>query len=85
MDETIPGFDATSLYGVMVPAKTPAPIVARLNKEIGAIVESATFRKVLSEDGTEVVGGTPEQFGRNLALAIDKWKSVIQSAGIKLQ
>ena len=83
--ETIPGFDATSLYGVMVPIRTPAPIVERLNKEIGKIVASESFRKILSEDGAEVVGGTPQQFGQNLAQAIDKWKTVIRNADIKLQ
>ncbi|VTU39546.1 Argininosuccinate lyase [Variovorax sp. PBL-H6] len=83
--ETIPGFEATSLYGVAAPAKTPASVIARLNREIGAIVESPAFRQTLSEDGAEVVGGTPEAFRSNLAKAIDKWKSVIQTAGIKLE
>ncbi len=83
--ETIPGFEATSLYGVAAPAKTPAAVIERLNREIGAIVDSPAFRRTLSEDGAEVVGGTPETFRRNLAQAIDKWKSVIQTAGIKLE
>jgi tripartite-type tricarboxylate transporter receptor subunit TctC len=83
--ETIPGFDATSLYGVAVPIRTPAPIVERLNKEIGKIVSSDAFRKVLSEDGAEVVGGTPQQFEQNLAQAIAKWKGVIRNANIKLE
>lgn len=83
--QTIPGFDATSLYGLAAPAGTPAPIIARLNREIGKILESPSFRKAMTNEGVQIVGGTPGQFRQVLAREIQKWKSVIKKAGIALE
>jgi tripartite-type tricarboxylate transporter receptor subunit TctC len=83
--ETIPGFDATSLYGVVVPAGTPVEIVTRLNVSLRQLVESTEFRKLLTEDGATPVGGTPEQFGARLKLAIDKWNQIIKLVGVKAE
>ena len=83
--ETIPGFDATSLYGVVVPAGTPVEIVTRLNASLGQLVESPEFRKLLTEDGATPVGGTPEQFGTRLKLAVDKWNQIIKQVGVKAE
>jgi tripartite-type tricarboxylate transporter receptor subunit TctC len=80
--ETLPGFDATSLYGIVVPANTPREIVMRLNGELQKIVSSADFRERLVKDGAEPAGGTPEEFGQQLKVNIERWSTVIRSAGI---
>jgi tripartite-type tricarboxylate transporter receptor subunit TctC len=81
--ETLPGFEATSLYGIVAPASTPPEIVTRLNAELQKVITAAEFRERLSKDGTEVVGGEPAAFGVHLKQAIDKWTRVIRDAGIK--
>jgi tripartite-type tricarboxylate transporter receptor subunit TctC len=80
--DTLPGFNATSLYGLVAPANTPREIVAQLNGELQKIVASPDFRERLIKDGAEPVGGTAEAFGQELKSNIERWTAVIKSAGI---
>jgi tripartite-type tricarboxylate transporter receptor subunit TctC len=80
--DALPGFNATSLYGIVAPAGTPGDIVSRLNAELQKIVTSPDFRERLTKDGAEPVGGTPEAFGQELKANIERWSAVIKSAGI---
>jgi tripartite-type tricarboxylate transporter receptor subunit TctC len=83
--DTLPGFNATSLYGLVAPANTPREIVSHLNAELQKIVTSPDFRERLTKDGAEPVGGTPEEFGQELKANIERWTAVIKSAGITLE
>lgn len=83
--DTLPGFEASSWYGVSAPGGTPKDVVAKLNQEIARILNSADMRERLSHEGAEVVGGSPEEFGRFYRAEIDKWAKVIKSAGIRLE
>lgn len=81
----VPGFDSAVWYGMYVPAKTPAPVVARLNKEIVAILKSDDMRKWLSSEGMEAVGDTPAESQKFLREDIERWKVLAKSAGIKTE
>jgi tripartite-type tricarboxylate transporter receptor subunit TctC len=79
----LPGFDSTVWYGIYVPAKTPAETVRLLNKHFVAILKSKEMVEWLREQGLEPVADTPEQARQWLLKDIQRWKSVVQAAGIK--
>ena len=82
--ETLPQFEATSWYGVFAPAATPQETVAQLNAEMGRIVRAPDMRERLAREGTEAVGGTPEEFAAFFKASSAKWARVIKDANIKL-
>ena len=79
----LPGYQADAWYGALVPARTPAQIVAQLNREMVAIIGRGDVRTKLVAQGAEVIGSTPEAFSAVLRNDINKWAKVI--AGLKLQ
>jgi len=81
----MPGFEAVSWGGVMVPANTPRPIVTRLNAEINRILKLPEFRERLAKVGAETAGGTPEEFQAYLAAETEKWARVAKTANIKVE
>ena len=82
--ETVPGFEATSWYGIFAPAGTPPEIVAQLNAEIARLFTAPDMREKLAREGTEAAGGTPEQFAAFFQASMVKWARVIREANIKL-
>lgn len=82
--ETLPGFDASPWYGVFAPAKTPARIVVRLNSEIVSILKLPVVKKLIEEQGGEVVGNSKEEFAAFQKAEIDKWREVIRASGAKV-
>jgi len=78
----VKGFDANNWYGVLVPAKTPRPIINRLNKEIVAVLNMADVKKILFASGLDAAPSTPEQFGAYIRSEKDKWEKVIKAAGL---
>jgi tripartite-type tricarboxylate transporter receptor subunit TctC len=83
--DTLPGFEASSWYGISAPGSTPRDIIARLNQEIGKVINAADVREQLAHEGAEVIGGTPERYGAFYRAEIDKWAKVIKAAGIRLE
>lgn len=81
----VPGFDVTAWYGVMAPAKTPKPIVARLQREMVKVLNTPEFKARLEKDGTDVVGSTPEEFAEFIKSDIAKWTKVIKASGVRLE
>lgn len=79
------GFDVQPWFGIMVPATTPAPIVAKLNAEIAKVMRQPEVRKLLADQGAEAVTTTPEQFGSFIASEISRWAVVIKELGIKAE
>ena len=79
----LPGFEASSWFGVLAPAGTPAPIVARINAEVNKWLQSAEAREKLLSQGAEAAGGTPEHFGALIKKDIELWRKVVQKAGVK--
>jgi tripartite-type tricarboxylate transporter receptor subunit TctC len=80
--ETVPGYEATTWYGYMVPAATPKPVIARLNRDIRNALEAPTVKKVLADAGFEPDPSTPEEFSRYIRAEIEKWRKVIKAAGV---
>ena len=78
----VPGYESLSWSGIAAPAATPPEVVARLNREINAILAQPDMRQKLAEQGAEAVGGTPEAFGEHIARERVKWSKVVREAGI---
>ena len=81
----VPGYEVAGWYGVLAPAKTPQPIIEKLNREIVRILHSPEMAERLEADGSEPVGNTPQQFGAHIRAEIAKWKKVVAEAGIKAE
>ena len=82
--EALPGFEVVGWYGVLAPAKLPAPIVARLQAEIVRILNQPDIRERILFDGSEPVGSTPEEFNRFLHADLVKWTKVVKESGAKM-
>jgi tripartite-type tricarboxylate transporter receptor subunit TctC len=80
--ETVPGYEASALFGMAAPRNTPKDIVEKLNSEINAVLADPEMQKRLVELGGDTVIGTPEAFGALIAAETEKWKKVIEGAGI---
>ena len=83
-DSGVPGFEVNAWNGVLVPAKTPPAIVERLNREINAVLAMPDVREKLNAQGFELVGGTPEAFGKLIADDTARWAPVIKKLGLKI-
>jgi tripartite-type tricarboxylate transporter receptor subunit TctC len=79
-----PGFEALAWNGVMVPAATPKPVIARLNSEINAIFKEPEVVQKMHAQGFELIGGTPEEFGALVKGETDRWAPVIRKVGLKI-
>lgn len=82
--ETLPGYGVNNWYGFFVPAKTPRPIVERLNKEINAILKMPDIVSLHNGGGIIPIGSTPEGFAKFIAAETEKWAKVIKEANIKM-
>ena len=82
-DFGLTNFEGGGWYGIVAPARTPAPIVARLNAEIAKILQLPDVRGRILSLGLEIVGGTPEEFNLHLATEARKWSEVIRVGNIK--
>ena len=83
MSEFLPGFEASSWYGVAAPRNTPADIVDKLNKEINAALADAKLKARIADLGGSILGGSPADFGKLIADETEKWAKVIRAANIK--
>jgi tripartite-type tricarboxylate transporter receptor subunit TctC len=81
----IPGYQASSWNAISLPAKTPRPIIDRLNKEINTALAAPEVKSKLLDLGVVARGGTPEQMKTLLVSDIDKWRGVIERAKIEKQ
>ena len=79
----VPGFESSTAFGVLAPAKTPAAIVNRLNREIVAVLKSGEMQERLANQGQEAPGGTPQQYAAHLREELAKYGRIVKAAGIK--
>jgi tripartite-type tricarboxylate transporter receptor subunit TctC len=79
----VPGYEASTWYGVLAPAHTPQTVVARLHGEIVRILADAALHARLADQGFGPVGNSPEEFGVYIKSEILKWGKVIRDAGIR--
>jgi tripartite-type tricarboxylate transporter receptor subunit TctC len=81
--EFVPGYEASGIGGMGVPANTPAAIIDKLNQEINAILADPRMRSRLADLGATPLAGSPADFGKLLTEEIEKWRKVIRFASIK--
>jgi tripartite-type tricarboxylate transporter receptor subunit TctC len=79
----LPGYEASLLNGIGAPRSTPAEVIARLNKEISAIVGEPAIKARLADLGNVPVATTPAEFGKVLAEETEKWANLIRAAHLK--
>jgi len=77
----VPGYEATSWFGMFAPAGTPAPIVAQLNKALVKVLSQPETKKKLADQGAEPVSETPEQFAAFIQAESAKWGKVVKESG----
>jgi len=80
--ETVPGYEASALFGMGAPKNTPKEIIAKLNQEINAVLAEPTIKAKLIDLGGEPLIGTPEAFGAMIVAETEKWEKVVRSAGV---
>jgi len=79
----VPGYEASTWYGVLAPAHTPSAVVARLHGDIVKILADAALHARLADQGFDPIGSSPEEFGAYIKSEIPKWGKVIRDAGIR--
>jgi len=80
-----PGFETTTWYGILVPKKTPQPIVARLSAEIVKVLDSAEVRERMAANGGATIKTGPAAFDALLKSELQKWSRVIKEANVKIE
>ena len=78
----LPGFSATTWYGLYAPKGTPTDIVNRINREVKEILQLPLIREKMIQQGFEPQGNSPDQFSLFISSEITKWARVVKSAGI---
>jgi tripartite-type tricarboxylate transporter receptor subunit TctC len=81
--EFVPGFEASTWYGVGAPKNTPAEIIDKLNLAINSAIADPKLKARLADLGGAVLAGSPADFGKLIADETEKWAKVIKLAGIK--
>jgi tripartite-type tricarboxylate transporter receptor subunit TctC len=81
--EFVPGYEASSVWGVGAPRSTPMEIIERLNHEINAVIADPKVKARIADAGGTVLGGSPTDFARLIVEETEKWGKVIRAANIK--
>jgi tripartite-type tricarboxylate transporter receptor subunit TctC len=81
----VPGYAAEAWYGLFAPAKTPPEIIERLNQSVTKAVQSDAFRRLSVNEGLVMAAGRPEELDRYFLSEEERWRKVIQDAGIKIE
>ena len=79
------GFEASSWFGLVAPAKTPRPVVDRLHAETVRVLQSPDLQERFGNLGARLVGNTPAEFGKFIVAERAKWEKIVRGANIKLQ
>jgi len=81
----VPGYAAEAWYGLFAPAGTPAEIIAKLNKSAAAAVQSEAFKRLGANEGLVMIAEPPEALDRYFHDEEERWRRVVQEAGIKVE
>ena len=79
----VPGYEVTQWYGVLAPAKTPASVILKVNKDINAFLARPETASKMSGEGAIPSGSTPEQFGALIRSEISRWSKVVKATGAR--
>ena len=84
-ESLIPGFDAATWHGMLVPAGTPPAVVGALSEAINKVVADPALHKQFGAQGVQFQPSTPEQFGASLRVELQRWAGAVQAAGIEAE
>ena len=79
------GFEASTVFGVLAPARTPVAVVNRLSSEIQRLLQSTEVRDRLASQGLEAVGSTPQHYDAHIRAELAKYARIVKAAGIKVE
>jgi tripartite-type tricarboxylate transporter receptor subunit TctC len=82
--ETVKGYEASALFGIGAPKNTPKDVITKLNSEINSVLAEPAMKTRLVELGGEPRIQTPEAFGAEIVAETEKWKKVVEGAGLKV-
>ena len=83
--DTVKDYEASALFGMGAPKKTPPEIIAKLNAEVNAVLAEPAIKAKLIDLGGEPLIGPPEAFGKMIADETEKWEKVVKFAGLKVE
>ena len=81
----VPGYEASTWFGIGEPGNTPPEIIDTLNREINAALADPKVKTRLADLGSTLLSGSPFDFGKFIADETEKWAKVVKFAGIKAQ
>jgi tripartite-type tricarboxylate transporter receptor subunit TctC len=82
---TIPGFDSTLIQGFFAPARTPASLITKLQRDIAAVLAEPEVKEKFLAAGTETVGSTPDELSKAMKLDLARYGKILKAGGIKTQ
>jgi tripartite-type tricarboxylate transporter receptor subunit TctC len=80
----LPGFEASSWFGLLAPAGTPPAIIAKINAEVATWLASPEGKEKLASIGANAAGGSPDDFARHIQAETAKWAKVVKESGAKV-
>jgi tripartite-type tricarboxylate transporter receptor subunit TctC len=81
----LPGYEATTWYGMLAPAKTRTPVIAKLHDHMVEVLKLVDVREKLLAQGLEPVGNRPDEFAAIISTELVKWSKVVAAAGVKAE
>ncbi len=84
-ESALPGFEAVATVGILAPAGTPHALITRLNRDVHAIINQPAMSEQLIARGFDPALSTPEAFARYMRNEIERWGSVVRTAGIAVK
>ena len=85
INETLPGFESTLSYGLLLPAGTPAAVVEVVNRDVNKVLQDPSYAKWVTDEGLYLQGGTPAQFQDYVVLERNKWGPLLRRLNIRLE
>jgi len=80
----VPGFEASSWFGLLAPAGTPPAVIAKINGEVAKWLATPEAREKLTAQGANIAGGTSEDFAKHIQAETAKWAKVVKESGAKV-
>lgn len=84
MEAGLKGYESGVWYGVLAPARTPLEVIGRLNSELSKVIRDGGVSARLAAEGSEVVGGSPEQFSTYMKAELERWAKVVKAASVRI-
>ena len=82
--ESYRGFEAVTWFGLLAPAATPKPVIAKINAEVNKALHDPEVRKAIEKEGGETLGGSADEFGAYIRAEIAAWAPVVKASGAKV-